>query len=86
MLRYGAISKVQALQSGRVRTAIQDAGAVRWGKLRLASRVPLWHDERAVVALEYCIIAGIMVFIVFTVSSPFATALSNMFTNVANQL
>jgi Flp pilus assembly pilin Flp len=43
-------------------------------------------DRRAVVALEYAIIAGVMVFVVFTVSSPFATALGNMFTHVTNQL
>ncbi len=46
----------------------------------------LSRDRRAVVALEYALIAGVMVFVVFTVSSPFATALGNMFTNVANQL
>jgi Flp pilus assembly pilin Flp len=43
-------------------------------------------DRRAVVALEYALIAGVMVFVVFTASSPFATALENMFSNVANQL
>jgi Flp pilus assembly pilin Flp len=43
-------------------------------------------DLHAVVALEYAIIAGVMVFIVFTVSSPFGTAIVSMFTRVANAL
>jgi Flp pilus assembly pilin Flp len=52
----------------------------------LARWITALRDRRAVVALEYALIAGVMVFVVFTVSSPFATALSNMFSNVANQL
>jgi Flp pilus assembly pilin Flp len=39
-----------------------------------------------VVALEYALIAGVMVFVVFTVSSPFATALETLFTHVASGL
>ncbi len=46
----------------------------------------LWHARRAVVSLEYAVIAGVMVFVVFTVSGPFGTAVGIMFTNVANQL
>jgi Flp pilus assembly pilin Flp len=53
---------------------------------RPAPWTSLYRDLQAVVALEYALIAGVMVFVVFTVSSPFATALSNMFSNVANQL
>jgi Flp pilus assembly pilin Flp len=43
-------------------------------------------DLQAVVALEYALIAGVMVFVVFAVSSPFATALATMFTRVADAL
>jgi Flp pilus assembly pilin Flp len=46
----------------------------------------LWRDRRAVTAVEYAVIAGVMVFVVFTVSGPFAVALGNMFTNVADAL
>jgi Flp pilus assembly pilin Flp len=66
--------------------ATQDAATIQGKKQRPARWMSLSRDRRAVVALEYALIAGVMVFVVFTVSSPFATALSNMFTNVANQL
>jgi len=39
-----------------------------------------------VSSVEYAVIAGVMVFVVFTVSGPFAVALGNMFTEVTNAL
>jgi Flp pilus assembly pilin Flp len=66
--------------------ATQDAATPPATKLRPARWTSLWRDWRAVVALEYAIIAGVMVFVVFTVSSPFATALGNMFTHVTSEL
>jgi hypothetical protein len=32
------------------------------------------------------VIAGVMVFVVFTITGPFATALANMFTSLTNGL
>ena len=46
----------------------------------------LWCDRQAVVALEYALIAGVMVFVIFTVSGPFAVALGNMFVRVTDAL
>jgi len=68
------------------RAAAQDAATTGGRKPRPARWICLPRDRRAVVALEYALIAGVMVFVVFTVSGPFGTALSAMFTNVANQL
>ncbi len=55
-------------------------------KPRPARWMSLCCDLQAVVALEYALIAGVMVFVVFAVSSPFATALATMFTRVADAL
>jgi len=66
--------------------ATQDVAPTGAKKSRLAQWLAFLRDRRAVVALEYALIAGVMVFVVFTVSSPFAAALSSMFSNVANQL
>jgi Flp pilus assembly pilin Flp len=74
------------LKSRLPRAATQDVASTGGRKSRLARWITALRDRRAVVALEYALIAGVMVFVVFTVSSPFATALSNMFSNVANQL
>lgn len=76
----------QTLKSCLPRTATRDVAPTGGRKPRLARWMTLLRDRRAVVALEYALIAGVMVFVVFTVSSPFAAALSSMFTNVANQL
>jgi Flp pilus assembly pilin Flp len=66
--------------------ATQEVTTIGGRKPRPARWTSLYRDLRAVVALEYALIVGVMVFVVFTVSGPFATALSNMFTNVSNQL
>ena len=66
--------------------ATQDADAARGRRPRSERRARLWRDRRAVTAVEYAVIAGVMVFVVFTVSSPFAVALGNMFNNVTNSL
>ena len=76
----------QTLQPALPRAATHEVATTGGRKPRPARRTSLYRDLQAVVALEYALIAGVMVFVVFTVSSPFVTALSNMFTNVANQL
>ena len=68
------------------RAATQDVATTGGRKPRPARWIVLPRDRRAVVALEYALIAGVMVFVVFTVSGPFATALATMFTTVSNQL
>jgi Flp pilus assembly pilin Flp len=76
----------QTLQPALPRAATHEVAMTGGRKLRPARWTSLYRDLQAVVALEYALIAGVMVFVVFTVSGPFATALSSMFTNVANQL
>jgi Flp pilus assembly pilin Flp len=76
----------QTLQPALPRTATHEVATIRGRKPRPARWTSLYRDLQAVVALEYALIAGVMVFVVFTVSGPFATALGNMFTNVASQL
>jgi Flp pilus assembly pilin Flp len=76
----------QTLQPALPRTASHEVATTGGRTLRPARWTSLYRDLRSVVALEYALIVGVMVFVVFTVSSPFATALGNMFTNVANQL
>jgi Flp pilus assembly pilin Flp len=53
---------------------------------RPTRRIFLRHDRRAVTGIEYAVIAGLMVFVVLTVSSPFATALGNLIDRIANGL
>jgi hypothetical protein len=36
--------------------------------------------------VEYAVIAGVMVFVAFTISGPFAVALGNMFIHVTDAL
>ena len=86
MLPYGRILEDQTLQPELPRAAIHEVATIGGRKPRPARWTCLYRDLQAVVALEYALIAGVMVFVVFTVSGPFATALSNMFTNVSNQL
>ena len=86
MLPYGGILEDQTLQPSLPRAATHEVAIIGGRKPRPARWTCLYRDLQAVVALEYALIVGVMVFVVFTVSSPFATALGNMFTNVANQL
>jgi Flp pilus assembly pilin Flp len=67
-------------------SAALGAGAIKSKRPRFARLVALCRDRRAVVAMEYAVIAGVMVFVVFTVSGPFGTALGNMFDTLANNL
>lgn len=68
------------------RAAPLGGGAPQSKSPRFARLVALFRDRRAVVAMEYAVIAGVMVFVVFTVSGPFGTALGNMFDTLANNL
>jgi Flp pilus assembly pilin Flp len=79
-------SKDQALEPTLPRAAVFVAAMIRGRKSRPARWMSLCCDLQAVVALEYALIAGVMVFVVFTVSTPFATALATMFTRVASGL
>lgn len=86
MLCCGVFSGDQTLEPLLSRTAIQDGSATRRRKLRPARRVSLRRDHRAVTALEYAVIAGVMVFVVLTVTGPFGTGLSNLLAHVADAL
>jgi Flp pilus assembly pilin Flp len=86
VLRYCCITRDQALQPPLPRAMTLDAGASRGGKPRPARWIPLWRDRRAVSSVEYAVIAGVMVLVVFTVSGPFAVALGNMFVHVTDAL
>ena len=86
MLCCGVFSGDQTLKPQLSRAAIQDGSTTRRGKLRPAWRVSLRSDHRAVTAVEYAVIAGVMVLIVLTVTGPFGTGLSNLLAHVANAL
>jgi Flp pilus assembly pilin Flp len=48
--------------------------------------VRLRQDRRAVTALEYAIIAGVMVAIVISATGPFTSGLANLLTHVSDGL
>ncbi len=83
---YAGTLRDQTLKPALPHVATQDVAAIEVRKPWPARWLSIWRDRQAVVALEYALIAGVMVFVVFTVSSPFATALDSMFTRVADQL
>jgi Flp pilus assembly pilin Flp len=76
----------QTLKPPLYRAAIQDGSTTRRGKLCPARRVSLRCDHPAVTAVEYAVIAGVMVFVVLTVTGPFWTGLSNLLAHAADAL
>jgi len=86
MLGYRRTSRDHTVKPRLPHDATQAVAVTGGRKLRPARWTALCHDIKAVVALEYAAIAGVMVLVVFTVSGPFGTALAHMFTNIANQL
>jgi Flp pilus assembly pilin Flp len=74
------------LKAEPTRDAPQDDVAHQGRQPRLTRLWLLLRDRRALVAVEYAVIAGVMVFVVFTVTGPFATALGNMFVHVTAEL
>jgi Flp pilus assembly pilin Flp len=45
-----------------------------------------WRDRRAISSVEYAVIAGVLITLVFSVSSPFATALGILLDHMTNAL
>ena len=52
----------------------------------LKTWLTLKTDRRAVTALEYGVIAGVLAVVVVTAFTTLGTGLNNAFTNVSNQL
>jgi len=74
------------LQTRLSRAGNHGIGATGDRKRLLRRLISLWRDHRAVTSVEYAVIAGVMVFVVFTVSGPFSVALGNMFDRVSDTL
>lgn len=51
-----------------------------------ARRRRLRQDQRAVAAIEYAVMAGILVFAVYAATGPFASGLSLLLTHIGNAL
>ena len=52
----------------------------------LSARLELKTDRRAVAAIEYALMAGLLAAIVFAASSAFASSLESAFDRIATQI